>query len=91
MARVFITHKVRDYDAWKTGYDDDAPRREGAGLNEVGHFHTTDDRNSFLIVWDTAMSAADTTAMVTGMLGDPELAARMEEAGVLEKPEFWVA
>jgi len=91
MARVFVTHKVRDYDAWKSGYDADAERRQGAGLTEVGHFHSSDDRNSFLIVWNAAMSAEEATAMVSGMLSDPELAALMEEAGVIEKPEFWVA
>ena len=37
------------------------------------------------------MSAEEATAMVSGMLSDPELAALMEEAGVIEKPEFWVA
>lgn len=29
--------------------------------------------------------------MVNGMMSDPELGRLMEEAGVLEKPDFWVA
>ena len=91
MARIFMTHKVRDYDAWKRGYDADAPRRQGAGLTEIGHFHRSDDRNSFLIVWEAAMSADDTRAMMDGMLADPELGARMAEAGVLDKPSYWIA
>ncbi|MAP12397.1 MAG: hypothetical protein CMQ61_10135 [Gammaproteobacteria bacterium] len=91
MARIFLTHKVKDYDEWKEGYDADGERRQAAGLIEGGHFHSSDDRNSFLIVWDTEIGIDETTAMVTGMMADEELAKLMEEAGVLEKPEFWVA
>ena len=91
MARIFLTHKVRDYDAWKQHYNADAERRQAAGLIEAGHFHSTDDRNSFLIVWDTTGSVDDANAMAAGMLADQDLAKLMEEAGVLEKPSFWIA
>ena len=91
MARIFLAHKVRDYDEWRGGYDADRERREAAGLIEAGHFHSANDRNSFLIVWDTEASIDEATGMVTGMLADEGLAKVMEEAGVLEKPEFWVA
>jgi len=91
MARVFVTHKVRNYDDWKKAYDADAERRHGAGLREVGHFHDSNDRNSFLIVWNTEHDAAEATALISGMFSNPELAGLMEQAGVIEKPEFWVA
>jgi hypothetical protein len=91
MARVFLTHRVRDYAEWRQGYDADAERRSGAGFSEVGHYHSAHDPNEFLIVWDTELSMEETTAMVAGMLSDPDLGRLMEEAGVLEKPEFWVA
>ena len=91
MARIFLTHKVKDYDQWREGYDADRERRQAAGLKEGGHFHSGDDRNSFLIVWDTEVGVAEANDMVTGMLADESLAKLMEEAGVLEKPDFWVA
>ncbi|MBT5218106.1 MAG: hypothetical protein HOI35_16905 [Woeseia sp.] len=91
MARIFATHKVRNYDEWKQGYDADAERRKAGGLIEAGHFHSTDDRNSFLIVWDTTGSVDDANAMASGMFADPDLAKLMEEAGVLEKPSYWIA
>mgnify|MGYP007063823509 CR=1 FL=1 len=91
MARIFMTHKVRNYDDWKKGYDADSERRQGAGLSEGGHFHSAGDRNSFLIAWDTKANVQEATAMVSGMIEDPDLAKLMEEAGVLEKPTFWVA
>ena len=50
MARIFLTHKLNGYDQWKEGYDADCERRQAAGLNEGGHFLSSDDRNSFLIV-----------------------------------------
>jgi hypothetical protein len=86
-----LTPKVRDYDEWKQGYNADAERRQCAGLIEAGHFHSTDDRNSFIIVWDTKVGVNDASAIASGMLADQELAKLMEEAGVLEKPSFWVA
>ena len=63
MARIFLTHKVKDYDEWKEGYDADGERRQAAGLIEGGHFHSSDDRNSFLIVWDTEIGIDETTAI----------------------------
>ena len=91
MARVFLTHRVRDYAEWRQAYDEDAERRSDAGLTEVGHYHHAGDPNQFLIVWDSEHSMEETTAMVVGMLSDPDLGRLMEEAGVLEKPDFWVA
>ena len=91
MARIFLTHRVRDYAEWRKENDADAERRSGAGLSEVGHYHSADDPNQFLIVWDSEHSVEDTEAMLNGMMSDPDLARLMEEAGVLEKPDFWVA
>lgn len=91
MSTVFVEHKVRDYDTWLTGYQADAPRREAIGITEAGHFHSGADRNTFLIVWKTSMSAADAKQMAGDMFNNPELEGLMEQAGVLEKPEFWVA
>ncbi len=91
MARIFLTHRVRDYAEWREAYDADAERRSGAGLSEVGHYHSADDPNHFLIVWDSEQPVDETVAMVNGMMSDPDLGRLMEEAGVLEKPDFWVA
>ena len=48
-------------------------------------------RTIFLIVWDTDADQAGATAMIEGMLNDPNLGKMMEEAGVIAKPEFWVS
>ena len=84
MSRIFMSHTVADY-------DDDAPRRAGARIAESGHFHSAADRNQFLIVWDMDASVDEAKAVIDGMLSDPDLGARMQEAGVLGPPEYWVA
>ena len=91
MARIFMTHKVTDYAKWKAIYDADAERRSSAGIREAGHFHHGADQNDFIIVWDTDADHAGATAMIEGMLSDPNLGKMMEEAGVIAKPEFWVS
>jgi hypothetical protein len=91
MTIIFVSHKVRDYDGWLVGYNADAERRQENGLTEAGHFHKCDDRNNFFIVWNTEMSRSEAEGLVNEMFNNPELEALMEEAGVLEKPNFWVA
>ena len=74
MVRIFLTHKVKDFDQWKQGYDADRERQQAAALKTGGYSNSTDDRNSFLIVWDTEVGIDETTAMATGMMADEELA-----------------
>lgn len=91
MTTIFVAHKVRDFASWKVGYDADRDRREQSGMFEGGHFHSSDDPNSFFIVWKTDLSPADAEQYVYQMFNNPELEALMEEAGVLEKPTWWIA
>lgn len=91
MTKVFVTHLVEDYDRWRTAYDADRERREESGLNEGGHFHSDENRNKFIIIWNSTQPAAETNALVSTMLSDPGLLKLMEQGGVLETPSFWVA
>jgi hypothetical protein len=92
MTRVFMTHRVNDYDAWRAVYDDDAPARlSAAGLTHVGHYHSTADRNVFIVVWESSAEADSVRTTMADMLADPELGATMQAAGVIEPPEYWVA
>ena len=50
MATVFVRHPVSDYDTWRPRYDEDAHRRDEAGLTEVGVFQDASDPNSVLVV-----------------------------------------
>ena len=92
MTRVFMSHRVTDYDAWRAVYDQDAPARlAAAGMTHVGHFHATGDRNSFFVVWETDADATSARATMAEMLADAELGAVMQAAGVIEPPNYWVS
>lgn len=47
---VLIRHKVRDFNAWKTGFDAHSPKRAAAGLSTKELLHSTDDANEVFIV-----------------------------------------
>jgi len=82
MARIVVWHKVKDFDAWKHGYDNDVPRRKAAGVKEVGIHRGKVDRNSLLIEFEAEPSAVDK------MFADPGLKETMHEAGVEEFDYF---
>ncbi len=86
MPRVFVRHEVADYDAWRPHYDDDRPRREAAGIRDVGVYRNAIEPNDILLVWD-----ADHVERVDEMIGSDELAETMRAAGVLIAPEVWHA
>ena len=78
MAKVILWHKVKDFDAWKTTYDGDKARRDGAGLKEVSLTRGKLDPNSLVIEWETG-----NPGVMDQMFADPELKATMEKAGVM--------
>lgn len=84
MARVFIQHPVADYEAWRPHFDADKPRRAAAGVTDVAVLRDVDNPNSVWIVQE-----AD-AALAESMLKDPELAKKLEAAGVIGTPEVWV-
>jgi hypothetical protein len=85
MSTIFLQHRVADYDAWRPVYDADRPRRDAAGLREIGVYRDADDPNMVLIVWD-----ADGPEGFRAMFTSEELKAKMQEAGVVSAPEYWI-
>jgi len=83
---VFLKHTTTDYSAWRPHYDADAPRRVAAGLQNIGVYRNVDDENEVILVW-----SAEDGAAVQAMLESPELADLMKEAGVIGRPEVWMA
>ena len=82
---IFLKHKVSDYSAWRPVYDADASRRLEASLQEMGVYRDSDDENMVLLVWKT-----DDTKAFKSMLESPDLAVKMQEAGVTSEPETWI-
>lgn len=84
MARVIVFHKLKDFHAWKPAYDADAERRNSVGLKQVSLEQGRIDPNTCIIEWEI-----DNPAVIEGMMGDPELRTKMQEAGV-EEMDYYV-
>lgn len=82
-SRVLITHKVKDWDAWKKVFDADKPNRMAAGLTDRALGHSVGDNHSVtiaLVISD--MKKADDFSK------SPELKKKMEDGGV-EGPQHF--
>lgn len=76
-----IHHKVKDYAAWRKGYDDHEKARHAAGITNGRVFRSAEDPNDVLILQDVADVAKART-----WLGGDELKAAMTKAGVVGSP-----
>jgi quinol monooxygenase YgiN len=82
---VVITHEVKDYGAWRKGYDADEPNRKQAGFTVSGVYADVHNPNSVTIIGEFP-SAAAAEAFATS----PTLKEAMEKAGVVGKPDVKV-
>lgn len=76
-----MSHDVADYATWKPLYDADVARRDEAVFKELAVGTRADNPNSVYIIWD------GDPAVMEQMMQDPDLKAKMEEAGVTSAPE----
>lgn len=86
MSTVFIRHTVADYDAWKSVFDDHGAVRREHGLADAGLYRDDDDSNTVTIALST-----DDTARAREFLGSDSLREAMSGAGVVSKPDVWIA
>ena len=86
MVRMFVRHKVHDYDAWRKGYDAFDPTRIRLGAQGHAVYRDVDDGND-VTAWhdfnnlDAARAFADSH----------ELREAMKGAGVVGAPAIWFA
>src|ERR1700691_5098511 len=73
-----IHHKVKDYTAWRKGYDDHEKARPSAGVTNGKVFRSAEDPNDVLILQDVA-----DVPKARAWLGGTDLKAAMEKAGVV--------
>jgi hypothetical protein len=84
MARyLMIRHRVRDFDAWKAGYDAHLPHRIEAGLEEKHLLRGADDPHQVVVLFET-LDLARARSFATS----PDLAEAMRAAGVIDQPEI---
>lgn len=80
-ARLIVTSKIKDWDAWKKSYDSHKQARVDAGLIERGVGHPIGDTHTSIIV----LAIAD-PAKAQAFLESKDLKDKMEEAGCIGKP-----
>ncbi len=78
-----ITHKVKDYAAWRPVFDADSPARIVAGLHTVVVGRGIDNANLVTIY----MTMSD-VAKAKAFAADPRLKAAMDKGGVISKPDI---
>ena len=80
---VLVSHEVKDFDAWKKGFDGDKAVRKKAGFKEL--FIARDTAKPNLIhLGFTAASAEKAKAFIE----NPKLKETMEKCGVISAPEI---
>lgn len=83
MSQLLIKHKVTDYAAWKTVFDNFADFRKSSGEKSYRILHAADEPNNLTLLfeWDSQENAET-------FLSSEKLKSTMEEAGVSEAPEI---
>lgn len=84
MVYVLIKHKVKDYDKWKTVFDNNSDLRKAGGEKGVRLFRNVDKTNDIVIIieWDTIENAKK-------FYESEDLKKIMKEAGVMMKPYIY--
>lgn len=80
---VLVRHKVRDFSAWKPGYDAHLPKRKEAGLTELHVLRGAQDANEVLILFKVA-----DLAKAMEFVESADLRATMQKVGVVDKPDI---
>jgi hypothetical protein len=83
-ARIMVTHKVKDGNAWKKIFDEQKPERMKAGLIDRGIGFSLDDKNFVAIVL-----AVTDFKKASAYGNSPDLKDKMMAAGVEDLPSFF--
>jgi hypothetical protein len=84
MNYILIRHKVADFGKWKPVYDGHASARAAAGLKEERLLRNIDNPNEVVLLF----SAQDLNK-AKEFAGSDDLRQRMQQAGVIDKPDVW--
>jgi len=83
MPFVLVRHQVKDYDAWKAGFDADDANRTAAGFVGASVCRNADDPNEVV-----ALLEVDSLDKARAFTGSEKLREVMEEFGVVGKPDI---
>jgi hypothetical protein len=80
---LIVRHRVQDYDAWRTVYEEVGPLREQHGCTEDRVLRAPADSDDVLVIHEFP-----TVANARSFADDPALGAAMERAGVAGAPRI---
>ena len=78
-----VHFKVKDFNTWRTGYNENEKGRQSAGITNSRVFHSADDPNEVVVLQDVADIAKART-----WLGSDEVKAGMQKRGVIGSPSI---
>lgn len=82
MATIIVTHEVKDFDAWKPGFDSDDANRQNAGISNLSLYRDAFNPNIVTLIADAA-----NIEVIMGMFTNPQMQEMMATAGVVGTPE----
>lgn len=85
MVTVILRHEVRDFAAWKKVFDADEPGRASEGVKLKGLYRSVEKPNDVTMIFE-----APDPETIDVLLSDPERQKKIQEAGVISKPEVRV-
>lgn len=83
-AFMLVRHKVKDFAAWKAGYDGHRPKRLEAGLTEKHLLRSADDPNEVVILFE-----AQDLSQARAFAASADLRQKMQEVGVIDRPDIF--
>jgi quinol monooxygenase YgiN len=83
MVHVIVRHKVKDYDAWKKGFDAVHEKRRAGG--ELSSTVFRDDKDPHMVTVLNEWTGMDQARI---FMSSPELPGIMKHAGVIGTPEM---
>ncbi len=80
--KVYVRHKVKDFDAWKSVYDSYASAREGIGAENFKVFRNSKESTDVIVIADVT-----DVEKLKAQAKDNNLREMMRESGVAGMPE----
>lgn len=84
MTRLFIRHKIKDFDNWKKIYDEADDLRKSMGVTRHEVYQLEEDPNDV-----TAYHDFNTVNEAKAFAGSPGLKEAMKKAGLVGAPDVW--
>jgi hypothetical protein len=81
---VLIRHNVRDFDAWKAGFDNHRPKRHEAGLSDSKLLRSSDDGSEVVLLLE-----AQDPDRAKAFIASANLRETMQTFGVVGKPDVY--